>query len=104
VPVPVPVRRAQLSGDEKKRIKLDAETVDALEEQMRLFREKFGRDPGPEDPVFFDPDADVPTPLDVDKVETEIILAARKAGFDEGQIKRLCAQFGFDYDKYRSDA
>ena len=88
----------------KKWVKLNAEMVDALEKQIGLFREKFGREPGPDDPVFFDPDADVPTPADMDKVETEIIQAARKAGFNEGQIERLCAQFGFDYDKYRSNA
>jgi hypothetical protein len=28
-----------------------------LEAQQQRFREKFGRDPGPSDPVFFDPDA-----------------------------------------------
>lgn len=30
----------------------------ALEEQLRAFRAKFGRDPGPDDPLFFDPDAE----------------------------------------------
>jgi hypothetical protein len=35
----------------------------ALEEQRKLFRAKFGREPGPDDPVFFNPDADVPEPL-----------------------------------------
>jgi hypothetical protein len=28
-----------------------------LEAQQQRFREKVGRDPGPSDPVFFDPDA-----------------------------------------------
>jgi hypothetical protein len=28
---------------------------------------KFGRDPGPNDPVFFDPDKDVPTPIDMER-------------------------------------
>ena len=31
--------------------------------QLDLFREKFGREAGPGDPIFFDPDFDVPTPL-----------------------------------------
>ncbi|MGC0422235.1 hypothetical protein [Embleya sp. AB8] len=35
----------------------------ALEGQLVAFREKFGREPGPGDPVFFDPDADQPTGL-----------------------------------------
>jgi hypothetical protein len=29
-------------------------------EQTAAFREKFGRDMGPDDPFFFDPDADTP--------------------------------------------
>ena len=33
---------------------------EAILDQFRLFREKFGREPGPDDPVFFDPDADTP--------------------------------------------
>lgn len=35
----------------------------ALHHQLEKFREKFGREPGPEDPIFFDPDAEDPTPL-----------------------------------------
>lgn len=31
-----------------------------LKKQLRAFRKKFGRDPGPNDPVFFDPNADTP--------------------------------------------
>jgi hypothetical protein len=34
-----------------------------MEAQRKLFREKFGRDPGPHDPLFFDPDADEPRPM-----------------------------------------
>jgi hypothetical protein len=37
--------------------------AEALEESRRAFREKFGRDPGPDDPVFFDRDADEPRPM-----------------------------------------
>jgi hypothetical protein len=40
-----------------------------LQEQRRAFMEKFGREPGPSDPVFFDPDFDVPTPLTEAKLE-----------------------------------
>ncbi|WP_371653381.1 MULTISPECIES: hypothetical protein [unclassified Streptomyces] len=36
---------------------------EAMEGQLDAFREKFGRDPGPDDPLVFDPDADEPTPL-----------------------------------------
>jgi len=41
-----------------------------LQEQRRAFIEKFGREPGPSDPVFFDPEYDVPTPLSEDKLES----------------------------------
>jgi len=44
---------------ELKTIPLNAEAQRAIQEQLRKFREKFGRDAGPEDPIFFDPDANV---------------------------------------------
>lgn len=43
-------------------VPIDAETERLLRKQLALFEEKFGRPPGPEDPVFFDPDADTPVP------------------------------------------
>ena len=75
-----------------------------MKKQLRLFRKKFGREPGPGDPVFFDPDAESPVPFSNVKFETEVIKAARKAGFSEEQINRVCLQFEIDYNKYRSDA
>jgi hypothetical protein len=49
--------------------------VDMFQAQKERFREKFGRDPGPGDPVIFDldPDADEPRPLDVDKAMAEML-------------------------------
>jgi hypothetical protein len=44
-------------------VTLPPEAVQAIRQQARSFREKFGRDMGPDDPVFFDPDADEPLPL-----------------------------------------
>lgn len=63
-------------------IPLAPEVVAQLEKQRQLFREKFGREPGPNDPVFFDPDAAEPKPLDIDRVETELAAAMAKAGID----------------------
>jgi hypothetical protein len=37
--------------------------------RQQAFKEKFGREMGPEDPVFFDPDADEPVPMTVEKIE-----------------------------------
>ena len=44
-------------------VSIPPEVVEELRRQEDRFREKFGRDPGPHDPVFFDPDADEPSPL-----------------------------------------
>lgn len=34
-----------------RKVKVNPETMDLLREQIERFRQKFGRDPGPEDPV-----------------------------------------------------
>jgi len=43
---------------------------DALVEQRAAFRAKFGRDPGPNDPLLFDPDKDKPTPIGEARLDT----------------------------------
>ncbi len=87
-----------------KRVRLNRQMLGIMKKQLRSFRKKFGREPGPGDPVFFDPDAESPVPISEVKFETEVIKAARKAGFSEEQINRVCLQFEIDYSKYRSDA
>src|SRR5208337_2341030 len=64
-------------------IPLNAEAQRAIQEQLRKFREKFGRDAGPEDSIFFDPDADTPQPISkagLDEMTGQILSAAGKAG------------------------
>jgi len=46
----------------KKTIKMSPELARMIQEQLAAFKERFGREAGPEDPVFFDPDADIPQP------------------------------------------
>jgi hypothetical protein len=58
----------------------------ALEELLRAFREKFGRDPGPDDPLFFDPGADEPRPLNRVAVEAGMVEAMERAGVSPAQI------------------
>ncbi len=58
----------------------------ALEEQLRAFRAKFGRDPGPDDPLFFDPHADEPRPLNRVAVEAGMADAMERAGISPAQI------------------
>ena len=68
---------------ESKAVPLNAEAQRAIQEHLRKFREKFGRDAGPEDPIFFDPDADTPQPISkagLDEMTAEILSAAGKAG------------------------
>jgi hypothetical protein len=62
----------------------DKHLREAMERQAERFREKFGRDPGPEDPIFFDPDADEPRPFDLDIATREMAEELRHAGIAAG--------------------
>lgn len=54
--------------------------ADAIRAQYRRFEEKFGRPPGPDDPIFFDPDSDEPTPLSLLDAERESTALLEAAG------------------------
>lgn len=58
-----------------KSIPMSSEVSDILDEQRQKFIDKFGREPGPDDPVFFD----MP-PLE--HVEHEMVEAMKAAGLD----------------------
>jgi hypothetical protein len=58
----------------------DDSVEQALKELLRRFREKFGRDPGPNDPLYFDPAADQPHPLYQAAVEAAVVEAMQPAG------------------------
>jgi hypothetical protein len=62
------------------KVAITERTREILESQRQRFREKFGRDPGPHDPVFFDPDATDPVPMSAVKIEADVLEAMRKAG------------------------
>jgi hypothetical protein len=75
-------RSYRIEGDTKT-VPLDSGTAEAIAKQKQLFREKFGREPGPEDPLFFDPDASTPQfPSDDSQEKTWKILlqAAAESG------------------------
>ena len=59
----------------------------AMLEQRKAFIEKFGREPGPTDPVFFDPDKDVPTPIEPARMDADLEKAIRDAGFDPAKAE-----------------
>lgn len=47
-----------------------------MHRQREAFRAKFGRDPGPSDPLFFDPGADTPVEMDM---QSALLAAMSKA-------------------------
>jgi hypothetical protein len=59
--------------------KMKRSRVEALRKQRQAFIEKFGREPGPNDPVFFDPAADTPTFLNEEAVRAQMLRAMQKA-------------------------
>lgn len=63
-------------------IPISDDICQAMLEQRQLFLEKFGREPGPDDPLFFDPDADTPQPINEEKLRSEIVEALSEAGID----------------------
>jgi len=82
-----------LPGMKTKQVKMDPELARAMKNQLRAFKKKFGREPGPNDPVFFDPDVDTPQPIPIEKLRATVIEAAKKAGLDPDRVLRT---FGFD--------
>ncbi len=57
-----------------------------MRQQKQLFKEKFGREPAPDDPLFFDPDADMPKEMNEEKIDKMTIEAMVKAGIDPSYI------------------
>ena len=69
-------------------IKMTPKLRKILKAQHKQFKEKFGRDPGPNDPIFFDPDSDTPRPMPVERLTDGIIKAARAAGISPERAMR----------------
>jgi hypothetical protein len=69
------------------KVKMPPELRQALLDQRAAFVKKFGREPGPGDPIIFDPDKDVPTPVSPERMHADLAETMRKAGIDEAKIK-----------------
>lgn len=72
-----------------KEIPMTPEMVRIAKKQIKAFRKKFHREPGPDDPLFFDPDAETPQFISEAKMQAifdEVARAAKKAGFPSGLI------------------
>lgn len=57
-----------VTGENSRVVDLDSQGEALLREQRQRFIDKFGRVPEGDDPVFFDPDCDVPTPLTAERL------------------------------------
>jgi hypothetical protein len=63
-------------------VQMTPRVYEALLKQRKAFIDKFGREPGEDDPVFFDPDKDVPTPIDPDRMDADLEKALQESGID----------------------
>ena len=61
-------RSRQVDQDENS-IPINQETAEIIAQQKKLFREQFGREPGPDDPLFFESSVAVPQFLSVESQE-----------------------------------
>ena len=69
----------------------DTNFREALARQLDAFRKKFGRDPAPGDPLFFDLEKDEPTPISDDE------LAGMVADLIEAMVRLGRPEFGYAY-------
>jgi hypothetical protein len=77
---------SQVMTRDSKVIRLDRDGAAMLEAQCRRFEEKFGRPPGPDDPLFFDPGADEPRPVSLPGLETATVSMLEAAGISPAWI------------------
>ena len=62
-----------------RRVRMTPEVMQLLDQQREAFIKKFGREPRPEDPIFYDEECDRPTPLSQDKIHDTILNALIQA-------------------------
>lgn len=68
-------------------IHLRPQEIELLRRQRESFVAKFGREPTGDDPLFFDPDQDVPVALDEEAMFAELYAATKRAGVDTAFIQ-----------------
>jgi hypothetical protein len=72
------MRRKLKAASRSRHIQMTPEVEAIMRGQLAKFREKFGREPGPEDPVFFDPQSEVPIPLTTERISEMVEAAVQK--------------------------
>ncbi len=76
-------KRSHQVDQDKHIIPIDHETAEIIAQQKQVFREHFGREPGPEDPLFFDQGAATPEFLS-DESHEEVWKSLLQAAGDSG--------------------
>ena len=57
-----------------------------MNKQLNSFAEKYGREPGPEDPIFFDLDDQIPISYSKENLRERLIQVAIKSGIDPARV------------------
>jgi hypothetical protein len=70
----------------KTRGKIEEELMKTMKQQRELFRKKFGREPESDDPLFFEPDAEEPMPIEWHLVRDEVVRGMAAVGVDPAII------------------
>jgi hypothetical protein len=63
-----------------RRVPISPELREVLNEQRERFKEKFGRYPGPQDPIIWDEDSDDPRPVPEGQITQILVGALEQAG------------------------
>jgi len=79
-------KRKRKNMDESGCRPLSPETAEALKRQHERFVAKFGRPPGPDDPLFFDPSANEPRRAIDEVLDQQLLEAMHKAGVRQEMI------------------
>ena len=66
---------------EQREIERQEEYGELIDTQLERFKEKFGREPGPEEPLFFDPDHPTPRPFNVKKIKAVLLAWMKESKF-----------------------
>jgi hypothetical protein len=76
-------KHSHQADQDESRIPINRETAEIIARQKKRFREQFGREPGADDPLFFDPSVVVPEFLSDESID-EIWKSLLQAGGDSG--------------------
>jgi hypothetical protein len=68
---------------------LIAALLEVAKVRFELFRERFGREPGPDEPLLFDPDKGVPTASTVADSRVQVVSAAMATEVDMCAVLNL---------------